>query len=57
MAVEGHVRPTITVSPRKFSLGTAAVGDSVGKRLLVRARRTVPDQGSGVVSISAFSVR
>jgi len=37
MAVEGHVRPTITVSPAAVSLGTAAVGDSVGKRLLVRA--------------------
>ncbi|WP_236621002.1 DUF1573 domain-containing protein [Rhodopirellula sallentina] len=37
MAVAGHVRPTISVSPAAVSLGTAAMGQSVGKRLLVRA--------------------
>ncbi|MCM2374792.1 DUF1573 domain-containing protein [Aporhodopirellula aestuarii] len=37
MAVAGHVRPALTVSPAAVSLGTATVGESVGKRLLVRA--------------------
>lgn len=37
MAVAGRVRPTITVSPAAVSLGTAAVGESVSKRLVVRS--------------------
>ncbi|SMP40216.1 Protein of unknown function [Neorhodopirellula lusitana] len=37
MAVAGRVRPTISVSPAAVSLGTASVGETVGKRLLVRA--------------------
>lgn len=37
MAVAGRVRPTISVSPAAVSLGTAAIGETVSKRLLVRA--------------------
>ncbi|MBB3207688.1 hypothetical protein FHS27_003513 [Rhodopirellula rubra] len=37
MAVAGHVRPTLSVSPAAVSLGTSEIGGSVGKRLLVRA--------------------
>lgn len=37
MAVAGHVRPTLTVSPAAVSLGTTTLGGTVGKRLLLRA--------------------
>lgn len=37
MAVNGRVRPTISVSPAAVSLGTTEVGSTVSKRLLVRA--------------------
>ncbi|TWT97428.1 hypothetical protein Pla100_25800 [Neorhodopirellula pilleata] len=37
MAVNGRVRPTISVSPAAVSLGTAETGGTVSKRLLVRA--------------------
>lgn len=37
MAVNGRVRPTISVSPAAVSLGTAETGATVSKRLLVRA--------------------
>ena len=37
MSVNGRVRPTVSVSPAAVSLGTAKSGETVEKRLLVRA--------------------
>ncbi len=37
MSVAGRVRPTVTISPAAVSLGTTAPGQSMSKRLLVRA--------------------
>ncbi len=37
MSVAGRVRPTVTISPAAVSLGTIALGQSMSKRLLVRA--------------------
>jgi hypothetical protein len=37
MAVTGRVRPTLEVSPANLSLGTIKAGDTVEKRLVIRA--------------------